>query len=216
MNYHHSRRHRCNRCQQHSCCCISADTGRNLCRELGPFIAIDSDCIVPPLSTGSIIPFASGITPAVLASAIGGLAGTVSLIGFGTAIPGVSLVGNTINLPALNEAFSVPRAGSMSAISAAFTVTVALDIVGETGTVNAQIYRAPAGSNIFSPTGVSVDLAPPLTSLITVGTTLTGSSSNFAPVPVAVGDRLLMVFSLSGTTVVATVTGAASAGITID
>jgi len=189
---------------------------RNRCHVLGPFVAIDRDCIIPPASTGSIIPFASGITPAILASAIGGLIGTVSLVGFGSAIPGVTLVGETITLPALNEAFSAPRAGSISAISAAFTVTVGLDLIGEAATVNARIYRAPAGSNVFTATGASVNLAPALTSLITVGTTLTGTSSNFAPVPVAAGDRLLMVFSISGTTLVATVTGAASAGITID
>lgn len=189
---------------------------RNRCNVLGPFVAIDRDCIIPPASTGSIIPFSSGIVPSALISAVAGLAGTVSLVGFGTSIPAVTLLGETITVPAVNEAFSVPRAGSISAISAAFTVTVALDILGEATTVNAQIYRAPAGSDVFSATGVSVNLAPALTSLVTVGTTLTGSSSNFAPVPVAAGDRLLMVFSISDTTLVAAVTGNASAGITID
>ncbi len=200
---------------QAGCCGPAPGNGDVNCTALGPFTAIDAACIVPPALTGSIIPFASGVTPVALTSLVGGLVGTPSLIGFGSAVPGVILAGNTIDLTGLiNEAFSVPRPGLLTAISASFTLTVALTLA-TSATVSAEIYRAPAGSNIFTPTGVRVDLAPTLTPAITVGTTLSGASSNFAPVPVAVGDRLLMVFTLSGSALAGAVTGTASAGVTI-
>ncbi|WP_203247125.1 exosporium glycoprotein BclB-related protein [Sporosarcina beigongshangi] len=200
----------------HGCCGRQAPSNGSVnCTALGPFRAIDAACIVPPALTGSIIPFASGATAVALTSLAGGLVGTPSLIGFGTAVPGVFLAGNAIDLTGLiNEAFSVPRPGLLTAISASFTLTAALTLA-ESATVSAEIYRAPAGSNTFTPTGVRVDLAPTLTPLITVGTTLSGASSNFAPVPVAVGDRLLMVFTLGGSVLAGAVTGTASAGVTI-
>lgn len=220
MNSNNFINHGCSGCgggggfNRNSSGCHRVDTGKINCN-VGPFTAIDAACIIPPANTGSIIPFASGLVPVALTTLLGGLVGIPFFIGFGTAIPSPVVLGTTIDLTGLiNESFSVPRAGSLTAISAAFTITVALAVV-ETVTVNAQIYRAPAGSNTFSPTGVSVNLAPPLTNLLTVGTTLSGSSSNFVPVPVAVGDRLLMVFSISGGALAAAVTGTASAGIAI-
>ncbi|WP_251637430.1 exosporium glycoprotein BclB-related protein [Sporosarcina sp. NCCP-2716] len=192
------------------------DSRKDRCGIVGPIRAIDRECIPSAAARGSIIPFASGAVPVALTSLIGGLVGTPFFIGFGTAVPGVILANNTINLIGLvNEAFTVPRNGTITAISATFTLTAALSVADEAATVTAQIYRAPAGSNTFSPTGVSVDLTPPLTSLLTVGTTLSGSAIPVAPVSVAPGDRLLMVYSLSGTSIASTVAGTASAGITI-
>lgn len=202
-----------------SCGCQSSNNGRLNCFR-GPFRAVDASCIIPPASTGAIIPFASGIVPVVLASIGGGLVDTGAIVGFGTAIPAIpiTLTGTTIDLTTLgviNEAFSVPRTGTLTAISASFTATAALALTG-TATVNAEIYRAPAGSNIFTATGVSVDLAPPITGLgVAVGDTFSGTASNFS-VPVAAGDRLLMVFTLRSSGVIATFTGTVSAGLNIE
>ncbi|GLC89518.1 exosporium glycoprotein BclB-related protein [Lysinibacillus piscis] len=204
-------------CLNNSSCGCSSN-GNNGCSSLGPFVAIDAACITPPSvsATGSIIPFASGPVPAVLATLATGLVGTVSLIGFGSAVPGVSLVGTDIDLSAVvgTEAFSVPRNGNITAISATFSATVAAALLGTT-TVHAQVYRAPAGSNIFSPTTASIDLAPAFTT-IAIGSTAS-ATANVAPVPVVAGDRLLMVFSITATgiTVANVLTGNASAGITI-
>ena len=185
------------------------------CVNFGPFRAVRPGCTPP--NTGSIIPFSSGITPVVLTTLVGGLVGTTSLIGFGTAIPGITIVGNTIDLSGvITEAFSVPRNGSITAISASFTETAGLNLGLGSVSVTAQIYRAPAGSSIFTATNARVTLTPPFTGLVTVGQTAYGSA-NVSPVPVAQGDRLLMVYSLAGTgiTVVTALTGTASAGITI-
>jgi BclB C-terminal domain-containing protein len=207
-------------CCNNSHCNNGCNFGR--CINLGPFVAVDADCIIPPGGNGaaaaaSIIPFASGIVPAILTTVAGGLIGTTSLVGFGTSVPGVTLLGTNIDLSTVvSEAFVVPRPGNITAISASFSVLAALAILGTTITVNAQIYRAPAGSTLFTPTGVSVNLSP-LTGPLTVGQTVFGSAS-VPPVPVAVGDKLLMVFSATaaGITLVNSVTGSASAGITIE
>lgn len=198
-------------CMNNSKCGCS---NKNKCTALGPFEAIDAACITTPAATGSIIPFSSGIVPVVLVSLASGLSSTTSLVGFGTAIPGVTLTGTNIDLTTATgtEAFSVPRAGTISSISASLSATVALTLTG-TATVRAQIYRAVAGSNVFNPTTAFVDLTPAL-STIAIGT-ITSGTANVTPVPVAAGDRLLMVFSVTTSGFAATITGNASAGINI-
>ena len=224
-NYYQKPHHGCGGCGGCSGCSqknsnfppFIPPTGPINCTDLGPFRAIDAACIVPPANTGSIIPFSSGVTTAILTSIAGGLVGTASLVGFGTAIPGVSVAWNTIDLSGvITEAFSVPRAGNITAISASFTTLLALTLAGTTVTINAQVYRAPAGSNVFTATNATVDLIPPLTGVVAIGDTASATAS-VAPVPVAAGDRLLMVFTTSATglDLVQTVTGTASAGITI-
>jgi len=186
---------------------------KNECTALGPFEAIEAACITTPPATGSIIPFSSGNVPVVLTSVAGGAIGTVSEVGFGTSITGVTLVGTNIDVTSAllgTEAFSVPRAGNITSISASFSATVGVTV--GTTTITAQVYRAPAGSNVFSPTSALVNLAPALTT-IAVGTIAFGTA-NVVPIPVAAGDRLLMVFSITSTGA-ATVTGNASAGINI-
>ena len=166
--------------------------------------------------SSTIIPFASGVTPVALTSVLGGAIGTTSLIGFGSAVPGISLIGADIDLLGLiNYSFSVPRAGNLTAISASFTTTVSLTILSP-ATVQARIYRAPSGSTLFSPTSALVNLTPAIPALAAIGTYRSGTAT-FAPIPVAAGDRLLMVFSITttGFTLATVVTGSASAGLSI-
>lgn len=198
-------------------CNCGCGSNNHTCMKNRPFLAVDNGCQVLPANTGSIIPFSSGTVPAVLVTTALGLVGTASQIGFGSSVPGLSILNNTINLNGLlSEAFVVPRTGNITAISASFTATVAVPALTGVGTITAQIYKAPAGSTVFTATNATVNLAPNLTGLIAVGQT-SYASANVAPIPVAVGDRLLMVFSLtgSGITVIETATGNASAGITI-
>lgn len=199
-------------------CGCSSRSNNMECQNFGPFLAIDAACITPsqPVINGSIIPFSSGVTPVALTSLVTGLIATPSLIGFGTAIPGVTLVGETVDLSGvLTEAFTVPRAGSITGLSASFSATLAVTLVGTT-TVTATIYRAPAGSTTYTATTATVNLAPPFTGLIAIGTTAFGSGS-FAPVPVTAGDKLVMIYSMTtaGVAVAQVLTGTASAGITI-
>lgn len=199
-------------------CGCSSRSGSMDCPNFGPFLAIDAACIPPfqPAADGSIIPFSSGVTPVVLTSLVTGLIATPSLIGFGSAVPGVTLVGTTLDLSGVvTEAFTVPRAGSITGLSASFSATAAVTLIGNT-TVTATIYRAPAGSTVYTATDATVNLAPAFTGAIALGATAFGSGS-FAPVPVAVGDKLVMVYSITtaGVGVAQVLTGTASAGITI-
>ncbi|NLP27046.1 MAG: hypothetical protein GX365_06835, partial [Clostridiales bacterium] len=174
-----------------------------------------------PIGSGAIIPFASGSTVELTSLALG-LAGFPGLIGFGNSVTNATILGANIDLTGtvggiLNFAFSVPRDGIITSISAFFNVVVALNLILTDVTVNAQLYRAPTTSNIFSPIGGSQVILPSLTGTIAIGTTrsniLTGLS-----IPVSAQDRLLMVFSItaSGVNLINTVIGYASAGITIE
>ncbi|MFD1631025.1 exosporium glycoprotein BclB-related protein [Pseudopedobacter beijingensis] len=172
---------------------------------------------------GAIIPFASGL-PVVLTTIAGGLTGTTSLVGFGNSASGVSLVGSSIiDLTGaagtlLNFAFTAPRSGSITSMSAFFSTTAALSLIGTTITVQAQLYTAPHASNTFTAVpGALVTLAPGLSGVIAIGTTSSGQTTGLN-IPVVAGDRYLLVFSAtaSGLTLINTVAGYASAGININ
>jgi len=203
-------------CLNNSMCgCSGNGHGNGECTALGPFIGIDSACITPPVATGSIIPFSSGIVPVVLVTVGTGLISTVSLVGFGTSVPGVSLAGVNIDLTSslVTEAFTVPRPGTITSISATISAFVSVTLTG-TATVRAQIYRAVQGSNVFSPTGAFVDLLPTISFAALVAGAIASGNANVS-VPVNTGDRLLMVFSMTSSGIAATLSGNASAGINI-
>ena len=187
------------------------------CFSFGPFRASSSIC--PPINTGSIIPFSSGISGVVLTTDGTGAVATVSALGFGTALNGiVPAADGTITLPVgtITEAFNVPRTGTISAISATFTETTEVTLpAGAVGTITARIYRAPAGSSLFTPTNAFVNLTPTVTGTVAPGTVYQGTAS--ANVPVLPGDRLILVYSVAGTGITAAVglTGTGTAGITI-
>lgn len=158
-----------------------------------------------------------------MSSVVGGLVGTAGLVAFGTGVPSVAVVGGTIDLTGgalgttLDEAFVVPRAGTINAIYASFSNVLALTLVGTTVTVTAQLYSSPVGSTVFSPlAGTAVNLAPALTGIVAVGSVSTGSATGLA-VPVPAGTRLLLAYTITATglDLVQAVTGFASAGVSI-
>lgn len=173
-------------------------------------------------NTGSIIPFASGL-PVTVTTILGGLAGTTALVGFGSSVSGVSLLGGNLDLTGaggtlLNFSFVAPRAGTITSMSAHFSTTAALSLVGTTVNITAQLYSAPSGSNSFAPIpGASVTLTPALTGVISLGAVSTGLSTGLS-IPVTAGSRYLMVYSATaaGITLINTVAGYASAGVNIN
>lgn len=194
---------------------ISAIGNGNLGCNPGPFRAIDVDCLPTTGASEAIaattIPYASG-SPLALVSLdpTDALVSVGGVVGFGSSSVDVSLLGTTIDLSSvINYAFAVPRAGRLTAFTAYFTSLVSLSLGSPI--VRAEIYHALAGENDFSATGVAVDL--PLTPLIGIGETVYASATN-VNFPVAVGDRLLLVYRAEGT-ILAAITGTASAGLTI-
>jgi BclB C-terminal domain-containing protein len=147
------------------------------------------------------------------------LAGTQGLIGFG-ANEAALVVGGTIDTTGLNNvAFSMPRDGTITSIAAFFSVAVAVGLIGSEVTIRAQLYSSTTPDNIFTPIpGTTVDLTPPLSGLVSIGDTASGVLSGLN-INVTAGTRLLMVFSAAvtgGLDIAATITGYASAGVSID
>ncbi len=174
-----------------------------------------------PAGNGAIIPFASGLPVSMTTIGLG-LAGIPALVGFGNSGNTLTALGGTIDIlggpgELLNFAFSVPRDGTITSISAFFSVTAALALVGSTITITAQLYSSTTPDNVFSPIpGAIVTLAPPLTGLISIGDISNGITEGLS-IPVTAETRLLLVFSTTATgiSLVNTVLGYASAGITI-
>ena len=152
----------------------------------------------------------------------GGLVGTVSTVSFGTSVTNVAIVGGVIDLTGaagtlFNMAFSMPRDGTITSLAAYFSTTVALSLVGTTITVTAQLYQSTTPNNTFTAIpGAIVTLAPPLTGALSLGTISNGITTGLT-VPVTAQTRILIVFSTTATglSLLNTVAGYASAGITI-
>lgn len=169
--------------------------------------------------SSAVIPFSSGI-PMTVTTVAGGLVGIPSFIGFGSSAPGLSVLGATIDLtnPAgtlTNFAFSAPRDGTITSISAYFSTTAALSLVGSTVTIQAQLYSSTTPNNIFSPIpGAIVTLAPALTGVVSIGDISNGITTGLS-IPVTAQSRFLLVFSATATglALVNSVVGYASAGI---
>ena len=169
-----------------------------------------------PTGGGSIIPFASG-TPAVVTTLFGGTAGTSTTVGFGNSVTGVYVSGGLIDATTINNiAFSVPRDGTITSLSAFFSNTAGLSLLGTTVNLTAELYVADQGSNYFVPLGGYTTLSPAFTGIASIGSTASANNSSLN-IPVTRGQRILLVFSAtaSGLSLVNTLTGYVSAGINI-
>jgi len=171
---------------------------------------------------GAIIPFASGL-PVTLTTIAGGLAGTPSFVGFGSSAPSLSVLGSTIDLTGaagtlLNFAFSMPRSGTIKSMSAYFSTTAALSLIGTTVTITAQLYSSTTPDNSFTAVpGASVTLAPSLSGIISIGGVSNGITTGLN-IPVTAQTRFLLVFSsaASGISLLTTTAGYAGAGLSIE
>ncbi len=117
-----------------------------------------------------------------------------------------------------DTSFSMPRDGVISSISAYFSISAALSLVGSSVTITAQLYSSSTPDDTFTAiSGAAVTLAPALTGLVAIGdkvnSTVTGLS-----IPVTNETRLLMVFSAAvtaGIDIATVITGFASAGLSL-
>jgi BclB C-terminal domain-containing protein len=175
--------------------------------------------VTGPGGASSIIPFASGL-PVVMTTTLGGLAGTPAFVGFGSSASGLTALGPVIDLTGaagtqLDEAFSMPRDGTITSISAYFSNTVALTLIGSAVTIYAQVYISTTPNNTFTSVAV-VTLGPALTGNVAIGTIANGITTGLN-IPVTAQTRVLVVFSTTsvGLSLVNTVSGYASAGLGI-
>lgn len=174
-------------------------------------------------SGGSLIPYASGL-PVSLDNIFGDPPLLVAVVGFGSSGPAVlaadgfgpfiDLSAPAVPLTVINTAFSMPRNGTITRLSAYFSSVLAL-LVNGTGTIQVSVWTAApvptATANIFRPTTVSVSMTFNNT-LLSLGANLhaTGTFSVFVPAE----TRVLLV-ALLGDADVAFVTGYLSAGLNI-
>jgi BclB C-terminal domain-containing protein len=158
-----------------------------------------------------------------MTTVLGGLPGESSLVGFGS-VATTTPVAGTIDLTGgasinLNEAFSVPRDGTITSISAYFSLTSPLTLVGSTITITAQLYQSTMPNNTFTPVaGATVTLAPSLTGVLSLGTISSGIVTGLS-IPVTAETRLLLVYSASvtaGIDMATTIQGYMSGGLSID
>lgn len=164
---------------------------------------------------GAIIPFASGDILSVTVLA-GGLVGLPGLVGFGDSAQSLIVLGATIDISGqANFAFSLPRDGTITSLSAFLSVTAALALLAPL-TYTVQVYSSTTPDNIFSPVaGAAVDITIP--GPIAFGDTFNGIVTGLS-VPVTAETRLLLVASATGGGLVAggTVAGFLSAGLGIE
>jgi len=173
-----------------------------------------------PAGNGTIIPFVSG-TPLNLAFNNIGLQPSIGLLGFGGSTsgdysPGSSL--GSIVTPSVSYSLSMPRAGTITSITAYFSTTTPLSLGSHTLNVWTSIYASSVPNDTFSYVGnTTLVLAPTMTGNVPVGTTMHGILSGLN-IPVAAETRLLFVFFLLSRDDFTgiTLSGNASAGITID
>jgi BclB C-terminal domain-containing protein len=174
-----------------------------------------------PVSSGAIIPYGSGL-PITLTTIVGGLIGTVGVVGFGASVDGITPVGSIINLtggPAvlLNFAFSAPRDCTLTSISGYFSTTLALNLIGTSLTVEVNVYTSTTPDNNFSLLpGASVVLAPTLTGVLALGTICNGITTGLS-IPIAAQTRILVVVSMTATglSLINTASGYFSGGINL-
>jgi BclB C-terminal domain-containing protein len=159
---------------------------------------------------GAIIPFASG-TPVSLTGLAGNLVGTVAEIGFGSNVPGLTLVVGSLDLAGLtNLAFTMPRDGTLTDLNVYLRVTAGLALLADIN-FTVQVYQSTAPDEIFTPVpGAAVSIVLP--GNLIVGQIFSASAS-FSE-PVTEGTRLLLVASATSLLAV-TLEGSISAGLAI-
>lgn len=171
-----------------------------------------------PFGAETIVPYASGL-PVTLTTVVGELARTAAVVGFGSSAPLATVLGSTIDLTGaagtlLNFAYSVPRNGTITSISAYFSTTAAVNLLAP-ATITAQLYVSTTPDNSFTPvSGTSVTLAPSFNSIVTIGS-ISHATISGLNIPVSAGSRLLLVFSASGGGIATAIAGYASAGVSI-
>ncbi|MES2775789.1 MAG: exosporium glycoprotein BclB-related protein [Bacteroidota bacterium] len=171
-------------------------------------------------NSGTIIPYASGSQVAL--SKAYGEAPDMALLGFGNNVSGVITSAGNINLTGfpgydkINYAFSVPRAGIITSVSAFFSSAAVSTTLGSSGvTVTARLYISTLPNNIFSPLPAILTLGPFYG--IPVQGTVSSETTTGLAIAVPAGSRLLLAFSATTTDPLAAYTfnGFASAGVTI-
>jgi len=173
---------------------------------------------VGPGGAGAMILFASG-TPVELTTVTGGVLNTSAIIASGTSASSISIETGTISLiggPGL--AFSIPRDGILTDMSAFFSSSGTVLLNGTTIDITANLYESTLPNNRFTPIpGAKVTLEPAITTGIGIAYSMKGLISGLN-IPITAETCILMVISAkvtAGIDVTTTISGYIRAGINI-
>ena len=175
------------------------------------------DDLVAVLGGGAVIPFSSGSNPILMTTMAGGLAETPSFIAFGANEIGPVMTSPVDLQGSSSMAFSLPRDGTITSISAYFNNLQEIDLTDSAITITVELYQSTVPNEIFTLIpGTSFTLSPSLSGIVAVGFSASGSISGLN-IPVTENSRILLVYSIAATgeSLVHTVVGVASAGVTI-
>ena len=165
----------------------------------------------------TIIPCAPGNVVSLNANNDGSTSNAAAL-GFKNSNSNIFYTGGNINLSSsINFAFSMPGDGNISSVSAQFNNTNFVSVAGSPLYINAQLFNAPVGSNVFTATASQVTLFPFYTGVVLVGSVSSGIATGLN-IAVTAQDRLLLVFYAfaPGSFTSYNVQGYASAGVSLE
>jgi BclB C-terminal domain-containing protein len=170
------------------------------CGSGGAISSINQDGTVGCHAPTPIVYAASSGPPQALTTLAGGPTATVAELPLNgaTATTG-TVVGTIIDTTNSDDVAQIfPTDETITGISAFVSTSAALTLLpGTEITITAQLYTAPSGSNVFTPTAASATLLPALTGAVPIGTTATGSATGLN-VSVSAGMRGMIVVSASG------------------
>ncbi len=117
------------------------------------------------------------------------------MVGFGANSTAL-VVGGIIDVTSNDSvAFSMPRDGVITSLSAYYSVGAAATLIGSTVTITAQLYQSTTPNDSFSPvSGSLVNLTPSFSNTITIGENASGTITGLS-VSVDAGTRLMLVLS---------------------
>ena len=174
----------------------------------------------PGSAGGGAILAASGGAPVSVTTIAGGLTGLGALLplsGTGSQQSATVLSGALDTATTGNVVQVFPRDGTVTSISARFSTTVALALVGSTGTLTAQLYTSSSGDNTLTPVpGAICTMAPALTGIIAIGTLSSCITTGLSiPVTGQTSGVLVVSATAAGLSLVNTFTGYASASLAV-
>jgi BclB C-terminal domain-containing protein len=130
-----------------------------------------------------------------LTTIAGGSAGEAALLplqGVGSSLVSASETIDTTSVTP-NVAESFPTSQTIEGITIYASTSSALNLIGSSVTIQAQLYISTTPNNVFTPVpGASVTAAPVLTGIIGTGTVFNGSTTGLS-IPVAAQTRGMVV-----------------------
>ena len=174
----------------------------------------------PGSAGGGAILAASGGAPVSVTTIAGGLTGLGALLplsGTGSQQSATVLSGELDTTTTGNVVQVFPRGGTVTSISARFSTTAVLELVGSTGTLTAQLYTSSSGDNNLTPVpGAICTMDPALTGIIAMGTLSSCTTTGLSiPVTDQTSGVLVVSATAAGLSLVNTFTGYASASLAV-